>query len=142
MGAENLAFGSGGALLQKVNRGTFKCSDIVINGTNREVFKDPITDSGKASKKGRLMFCKADDVKAMGFTDADEYKPRAGPDGVPGGTGFLHYAGDFCTVASGKGDATKDLLVEVFKDGELKKDWTFDEIREKADMPNGPWYKA
>merc|ERR1719487_2598195 len=64
--ADNMVFGSGGALLQKVNRDTFKCafkcSDITINGKSREVFKDPITDNGKASKKGRLTLMKAEDA--------------------------------------------------------------------------------
>lgn len=56
--ADNVAFGMGGGLLQKLNRDTqkfaFKCSSAVVNGTEREVFKCPITDSGKTSKKGRL----------------------------------------------------------------------------------------
>ena len=56
--AENLAFGSGGALLQKLNRDTqkcaFKCSEIVAGGATRPVYKDPITDKGKQSKKGKL----------------------------------------------------------------------------------------
>ncbi|WP_309923154.1 MULTISPECIES: nicotinate phosphoribosyltransferase [unclassified Arcicella] len=56
--ADNVAFGMGGALLQKVNRDTqkfaFKCSAATINGQEQEVFKDPITDHGKLSKKGRL----------------------------------------------------------------------------------------
>mmetsp|Transcript_51226 Transcript_51226/g.81269 ORF Transcript_51226/g.81269 Transcript_51226/m.81269 type:complete len:597 (-) Transcript_51226:59-1849(-) len=139
--AENMVFGSGGALLQKVNRDTFKCafkcSEITIDGKTREVFKDPITDSGKASKKGRLTLEKYDkDV----HKDENKYQPRQGEKGTPGGTGFLHFAGDYVTVASGNGDPEKDILVEVFKDGELKKDWSLDEIRKRADMPNGPWY--
>jgi len=143
--ADNIVFGSGGALLQKVNRDTFKCafkcSEITINGTAREVFKDPITDSGKASKKGRLTLQKTEDVAAMGCTDADKYKPRAGDDGVLGGTGFLHYTpdGKMVTIASNKGDQSKDILVEVFKNGALLKDWTLDEIRKRADVPNGPF---
>jgi nicotinamide phosphoribosyltransferase len=141
--ADNLAFGSGGALLQKVNRDTFKCafkcSEITINGEKREVFKDPITDSGKASKKGTLTLQKAEDF--AGAADADKYVPRQGDDGVQGGTGFLHFTpdGKFVTVASGKGDESKDILVEVYKDGVLLKDWTLDEIRKKADVPNGPF---
>merc|ERR1719359_1855070 len=136
--ADNMVFGSGGALLQKVNRDTFKCafkcSEITINGETREVFKDPITDSGKASKKGRLTLQKAEDAAAMGFTDGDKYLPRQGEDGTAGGTGFLHYTpdGKYVTIASGKGDAEKDILVEVFRDGALLKDWSFDEIRKKA----------
>jgi len=143
--ADNIVFGSGGALLQKVNRDTFKCafkcSEITIKGETREVFKDPITDSGKASKKGRLVLMKTEDANAMGFTDADKYKPRQGDDGVQGGTGFLHYTpdGKYVTVCSNKGDQTKDILVEVFKDGKLMKDWTLDEIRKRADVPNGPF---
>lgn len=56
--ATNLAFGSGGGLLQKVNRDTqkfaFKCSSVTVNGQERDVFKDPVTDPGKSSKRGRL----------------------------------------------------------------------------------------
>lgn len=56
--ASNIAFGCGGALLQKLNRDTqkfaYKCSEITVNGQPREVFKDPITDKGKKSKAGRL----------------------------------------------------------------------------------------
>jgi len=141
--AENMVFGSGGALLQKVNRDTFKCafkcSEIIVNGVAREVFKDPITDSGKASKKGRLTLQLASET--TGFTEADRYKPRDGANGVAGGTGSLHYSpdGKYVTVASGKGDLAKDILVEVFKDGSLLKDWTMDEIRVRADIPNGPF---
>lgn len=56
--ATNIAFGMGGALLQQVNRDTqkfaFKCSEVTIDKHSVPVFKDPITDPGKASKKGRL----------------------------------------------------------------------------------------
>jgi nicotinamide phosphoribosyltransferase len=57
--ADNIAFGSGGGLLQKVNRDTckfaFKCSAIERGEGNWEdVMKDPITDPGKKSKAGRL----------------------------------------------------------------------------------------
>merc|ERR1719238_2010115 len=83
--ADNLGFGSGGALLQKMNRDTFKCafkcSEITINGEKRDVFKDPKTDKGKASKKGRLTLQKEDTLS--GFTAEDDYKPRQGDDGIP-----------------------------------------------------------
>jgi nicotinamide phosphoribosyltransferase len=56
--ADNVAFGMGGALLQQVNRDTqsfaMKCSYAEINGDGVEVYKDPIGDPGKRSKKGRL----------------------------------------------------------------------------------------
>ena len=56
--ASNVAFGIGGSLLQKIDRDTlrfaYKCSAIVVDGKLREVYKQPITDSGKTSKRGRL----------------------------------------------------------------------------------------
>jgi nicotinamide phosphoribosyltransferase len=57
--AENIAFGMGGALLQQVDRDTqkcaFKCSWVgFADGSERDVFKQPLTDSGKNSKRGRL----------------------------------------------------------------------------------------
>lgn len=55
---ENCVFGMGGALLQKVDRDTqkwaFKCSAMCINGVWVQVFKDPKTDPGKMSKRGKL----------------------------------------------------------------------------------------
>lgn len=59
---DNIAFGQGGGLLQQVNRDdlkfAMKCSAIQVNGEWRDVFKDPITDPGKTSKKGRLQLIK------------------------------------------------------------------------------------
>lgn len=56
--ATNISFGMGGGLLQKHNRDTqrmaMKCSSITVNGEERDVFKSPIGDSKKISKKGRL----------------------------------------------------------------------------------------
>jgi len=54
--AENVVFGMGGALLQKVNRDTLrfamKANEIVVNGEARDIHKDPRTDPSKASKAG------------------------------------------------------------------------------------------
>lgn len=54
----NIAFGMGGGLLQMVNRDTYKfamkCSAAEVDGKWIDVFKDPVTDHGKVSKKGRL----------------------------------------------------------------------------------------
>ena len=36
-------------------------------------------------------------------------------------------------------DPFQDLLVEVFRDGVLLKDWTLQEVRQRADIPNGPF---
>lgn len=56
--AENIAFGMGAGLLQKIDRDTFsfamKCSAMMINGEWFDVYKDPLGDSGKASKRGQL----------------------------------------------------------------------------------------
>lgn len=56
--ADNIAFGQGGGLLQDVNRDVLKfamkCSAINVNGEWRDVYKDPVTDPGKTSMKGRL----------------------------------------------------------------------------------------
>ena len=55
---ENIAFGMGGGLLQQLNRDTLKFamknSAIKIKGQWRDVYKDPVTDQGKRSKKGIL----------------------------------------------------------------------------------------
>jgi nicotinamide phosphoribosyltransferase len=62
--ATNVAFGMGGALLQKLNRDTqkfaVKCSEVTVDGKAIAVYKDPITDPGKTSKKGRLALIKTD----------------------------------------------------------------------------------
>lgn len=54
--ASNIAFGCGGTLMQSVTRDTYgfayKTSAIEVNGEVRDVYKDPITDKGKTSKKG------------------------------------------------------------------------------------------
>lgn len=56
--AENVAFGMGGALLQKVDRDTqrfaYKASAGLIDGAYRGIYKDPVTDPGKRSKDGVL----------------------------------------------------------------------------------------
>jgi len=105
--AENVAFGSGGALLQKVDRDTqkcaFKCSEATVNGTPVPVYKDPITDKGKLSKKGKLRLVK----------DAQ---------------------GKITTLTEGAGDDKDDLLVEVFNNGKIMKTWTWDEVLERAKL--------
>lgn len=67
--ADNLVFGCGGALLQKCNRDThkfaFKACAVKIKGVWRDVYKDPITDPGKTSKKGRLDLIYKDGYKTV-----------------------------------------------------------------------------
>ncbi len=57
--AENFIFGSGGDLMQNLTRDTqkfaIKCSSITNQkGQQIDVFKDPITDPGKTSLKGKV----------------------------------------------------------------------------------------
>jgi nicotinamide phosphoribosyltransferase len=61
--ADCVVFGSGGALLQKVNRDTYKfaqkASAILVEDENgkeywKGIAKDPVTDAGKKSKEGVL----------------------------------------------------------------------------------------
>lgn len=60
--ASNVTFGMGGELLQKINRDTMqfamKASAARVEGIWRDIYKDPITDQGKRSKKGRLALIK------------------------------------------------------------------------------------
>jgi hypothetical protein len=43
------------------------------------------------------------------------------------------------TVCEGKGDASKDMLVDCFLDGELLVDYKFADVRKLADVPGGPF---
>lgn len=120
--ADNVAFGQGGALLQMVNRDTMrfamKCSAIGVRVPNtqgdfikdyvewRDVYKDPITDSGKTSKKGRVTLWTSGGEYQSGVT-----KPLSWTD---------------------KGTDWTEALVEVFRDGNIVKEYTFDEVRANA----------
>ncbi|KAM7540362.1 hypothetical protein Aperf_G00000044337 [Anoplocephala perfoliata] len=105
----NVSFGSGGALLQRLNRDTqkcaFKCSHAIVNGKQINVYKHPITDPQKNSKKGRLCLQRSDSQNG------------------------------YVTMEEGQGDLDKDLLVTVFENGRLLVDYTLDEIRERAELP-------
>lgn len=102
--ATNIAFGMGGALLQYVNRDTqrfaYKCSAALVDGEWRDVYKDPVTDPGKTSKKGRLELC---DV-------ADEYRTMRMDDSQ-----YEHHL---------------SVMHTVFENGEVTKRWTLNDIRE------------
>lgn len=110
--AGNINFGSGGDLCQNINRDTckfaIKCSMAVVNGEERDVFKDPITDKGKKSKKGRLTLVRwrsnachdkrTSDFQTIRLTDFD---PK------------LHV----------------DMMGEVYRDGKLMNATTMFDIR-------------
>jgi nicotinamide phosphoribosyltransferase len=80
---DNLAFGMGGGLLQHVNRDTqkfaMKCSAAMVDGKWIDVYKDPVGDHGKMSKKGQLALIHEngvyETVPAAGWGWADCMKP-------------------------------------------------------------------
>jgi len=100
--ADNLAFGSGGGLLQSVTRDTqrfaFKCSAVEVGGVWREVYKDPVTDPGKKSKAGRLKLVREKDT----MKTVDE-----------------------------KSSPLPNLLEKVFENGEVLVEHSFDEVSER-----------
>ncbi|WP_301377914.1 MULTISPECIES: nicotinate phosphoribosyltransferase [Thalassolituus] len=102
--AENIAFGMGGELLQKVNRDTqkfaMKASAISINGQWRDVYKDPITDPGKRSKRGRLALVRDDE--------------------------------GYQTVRESELGNRQNELITVYRNGDMLNQITFDEIRARA----------
>jgi len=114
----NVAFGMGGALLQKVNRDTckfaFKCSSITVyeNGKyeERDVFKSPITDAVKVSKAGRLDYLKNGETVRL-------------PDVQTGKSERFYQTAE-----------ANSAMVEVFCDGELLVEYTLDQVRERAKL--------
>jgi len=86
--ADNVAFGMGGALLQHMNRDTLKfamkCSAIRVNSLWRDVYKDPKTDKGKRSKRGRNMLYRHTHTNVI-FTGPQEnnIEPKYEPILVP-----------------------------------------------------------
>jgi nicotinamide phosphoribosyltransferase len=75
--ADNITFGQGGGLLQQVDRDTLKfamkCSAAKVNGEWRDVYKQPITDFGKESKKGRVTLYKTENGFVTDIEGALEY---------------------------------------------------------------------
>ena len=63
--ASNIVFGMGGALASAVTRDTqdfaVKCSSVTIDGKQRDVYKTPIGQKSKASKKGRMKLVRSTD---------------------------------------------------------------------------------
>ena len=103
--AENVTFGMGGELLQKVNRDTLKfamkASAVEIEGRWHDVYKDPVTDPGKRSKRGRLA--------------------------------LVERNGHLQTIRERETLEGENQLIKVFRNGELLQTWNFDEIRGRAD---------
>jgi len=104
---DNIAFGSGGGLLQKVNRDTqkwaFKCCAAMVDGKWVDVRKDPITDPGKQSKAGRLdLICESDVFRTVALEEGQDEHPDS-------------------------------VLVTVFENGDILFDTTFDECRARME---------
>jgi len=101
--ADNLTVGSGGGLLVKnVDRDTckfaFKACAAKVNGNWIDIFKDPITDNGKRSKRGRLA--------------------------------LIHYNNkEYTTVPEDLVSEKDNLLITVFENGVVLKEYTLDEIK-------------
>lgn len=109
--ADNVAFGMGGGLLQQINRDTqkfaMKASAAEINGKWVDVFKDPVTDKGKASIKGRV----------------STFRSRM--------------TGEFITARVDQGELDgewEDMMKVVFENGYLIDEITFDQVRENAKL--------
>lgn len=110
--AENVAVGMGGGLLQSVTRDTqkfaMKASAACINGKWQDVYKDPVTDQGKRSKRGRLAL-----IRSNGIGNSQWVTVRAD---------------------SMEAQGNSDQLVTVFRNGQLLVDHTFSEVRERSDQ--------
>ena len=106
--ADNIAFGSGGALLQKMDRDTqkfaFKCSSVTVDGVERDVYKEPVGVAFKKSKSGRMKL-----VKIKGWDD---------------------YSRKYETAQLL--DERPDVLQTVFHNGRLLNETNLDEIRGKS----------
>lgn len=105
---ENVVFGMGGSLLQKINRDTqrfaFKSSAQKRNGEWYDVYKKPL-DESKASKKGRLALIRDN-------------------------------TGRFNTVLehAAKMQRYDNHLVTVFENGNVMKEYSFEELRENVKL--------
>ena len=108
---DNIAFGMGGGLLQKVDRDTqkfaMKASAVKVAGEWQDVYKDPITDQGKVSKKGRQVLLYECGVGNCGYRTVPLHVANALP---------------------------RELRVmrPVYENGKLLVDDTFETIRERA----------
>lgn len=108
--ADNIAFGQGGALLQMVNRDTLKfamkASAACIDGKWSDVYKDPVGDSVKKSKRGRMSLFKSRLTNEITTIRIDQ--------GFPINEEFI------------------ELMHDVYLNGKLLNQITFDEIRALA----------
>ena len=110
---ENIVFGMGGALLQKVDRDTqkfaFKCCSISVKGVERNVQKHPLevdkhgnlVQSFKTSKRGYLKLIETEN----GLETIQDAHDEVG-----------------------------DVMIKVFENGVILKEYNFQELRDRAEI--------
>jgi len=101
--AENIVFGMGGGLLQKCNR-----------DTQRFAFK-----------------CSAQKVNNE-WKDVYKNPMHGGKASKKGQLSLVQHEGIFKTVPLGSAPESSDLLIPVFRNGKILKEYTFEEIRENV----------
>jgi len=103
--AENIVFGMGGGLLQKINRDTqrfaFKSCAQRRDGVWHDIWKDPV-DKSKVSKRGRLALVRLPEAAGGGYKTVQE------------------------------ANAPENVLQTVFEDGRILREYTFEEVRRNA----------
>jgi nicotinamide phosphoribosyltransferase len=101
---DNITFGMGGKLLQDCNRDTlrfaFKCSAQLRNNKWMDIFKKPITDPGKNSKKGKLMLIEDGGFKTVPMirNGGEDWLSTVFVDGRISNTERLTYVRDRATI--------------------------------------------
>jgi nicotinamide phosphoribosyltransferase len=115
--ADNLTFGMGGGLLQQLHRDTqqfaLKCSAARIDGRWIDVYKEPVTDKSKQSKRGRMTLLQHRELGTFRTVPVPpEVRSLADVVKPPG---------------------YDDAMVTVWENGTLLRDWTFAEVRSRAD---------
>lgn len=114
---DNLAFGMGGGLLQKLDRDTqkfaLKCSAARVDGEWIDVYKAPVTDTGKVSKRGRLTLLR--------HVEYGRYRTVAIPPDLA--------SAEDMTLPVG----WEHALQTVWENGELVREWSFAEVRARSE---------
>lgn len=112
--AQNLVLGMGGALLQKLDRDTqkfaMKCSYAKVDGKDVIVQKSPT----ELNEDGQLV---------------SSFKKSKG-----GKLKLIKLDGQYKTVNQEEYPEVSDEMVTVFENGKLLIDWSFDEIRKRAEI--------
>ena len=113
--ADNVAFGMGGALLQHSNRDTLKfamkASAAYIDNEWIDVWKDPVGDKGKASKRGMFTLLKNTETNEI-YTGKQVKHPYI-----------------------------VDMMETVYLNGVIAKKYTLEEVRANVEAGLEKWNK-